>query len=262
MTVSTIASLATGITRSLGNQNAKVTNSVRSLVAGKEINQPSTEVAQLTRAVLLQNQVAGLRTAGQNIAQGAALIGVAEGGAQQIRDALDRMKALSAKANNGTLSANDRQKLDTEFQELRGEIARLAKNTTFGGQKVIDGSREDAAEFAIGGLTDDDLFGGQNPNLLTADGAAKAYEAVQKATAKTDRVLGELGAYAEGLDFAAAAIEVAIQNQDAARAELGEDDIFGAAGTISQADARAQAITSLLAQTNKLPGNILGLLNE
>ena len=268
MTVSTIASLAAGIGRTLGNQNAKVATSVQSLVSG---NKSSIDVSTLNVGNSLQSQISSLRSATQNVAQASAMVRVAESGVSDISRALGRLQDLSARASNSSISDAERRQLDLEFQSLRGTINRIANNSRFGDQKLLDGSLTSTAlqmtaegedGFAIGSLTDEALFGKGETNLLSASGAqaaaakvssAQTYVATQKTT------LGELD---KGLDFAFASLESAGINQEAARAVLFDADFADITNESQQARVQAQATNALLAQTNKLPSNILGLISE
>lgn len=269
MTVSTIASLATGITRSLNTQNNRYAESVRSLVAGDQKTFSSGDIAKLSVASQLQNQVASIRAASQNLAAASSLLDVADGGAAQVARALDRMRDLTTRANNGSLNAQQRAGLDAEFQSLRGEINRIANGTSFGGQKLLDGSLALGGEkvggtslnLSIDSFLADDLLGGDT-NLLTADGAAHVADAVHYAQQTVTAQRADFAGLTQSFDYASATFETAVQNLEAARSTLTDDDLFGDIQVSNQAQFQAQATASLLAQTNKLPGNILSLLNE
>lgn len=268
MTVSTIASLAAGISRTLSNQNAKVATSVKTLVSRSSA---AADLSGLNVANTLQSQISSLRVATQNVAQASAMVRVAEGGAGEISRALGRLQELSTRASSGSLSEAERRQLDIDFQSLRGAINRLATRTTFNDRPVLDGSLtsdslqitpEGEEGFAIGSLTDEALFGSEDVNLLTQENAQQASQLVQQAQGYVAAQQTTLGALQEGLDYAFASLESATLNQDAARAMLSDSDFMQAATDSQQALVQAQATSALLAQTNKLPGNILALLSE
>jgi flagellin len=270
MTVSTIASLAAGIGRTLGNQNAKLASSVSTLVSKSGNNGGSgVDLSALSAGASLQSQIASLRTATQNVAQASALVRVAQGGTTDVSEALGRLEALSKRASSGSLTAQERSALDVEFQSLRQQINRIASSTQFNGQKLLDGSltseslqitAEGEEGFAIANLSADALLG--DVNVLTASGAEAALQKIRDAQTTVKAQQETLGALSDGLEFAFASIETATQNQDAARAVLGEND-FDLDGAISlQQQLQEQSVKALLAQTSKLPGNILGLISE
>lgn len=266
MTVSTIASIAAGIGRTLGNQNTKVATSVKSLVSGSKA---SVDVSSLSVASTLQSQISSLRSATQNVAQASALVRVAQGGVSEISRAFARLQELSARAS-GANSANERAALDIEFQSLRSTINRIASSTSFGSQKLLDGSltsdslqitAEGEDGFAIADLSADALIG-DDASLLTADGAQQAFDKIRAAQTVVTEQQATLGALDEGLDFAFASIDTAAQNQEAARAVLSDADFAEVASESVQAKVQAQATSALLAQTSRLPNNVLALLTE
>jgi flagellin len=268
MTVSTIASIAAGIGRNLGNSNAKVASSVKSLVTGSKAN---IDVASLSVSNSLQTQITTLRTATQNVAQASSLVRVAEGGASDIGKALSRLQQLSQQASSGSLSASERTALNIEFQALRTQINRIANNASFDGQKLLDGSltseslaitAEGEDGFSIASLTDEGLFGGQPLDLLSAENAQAASDAVKAASTIVSEQQAALGELGQGLEYAFASIQTASVNQDAARAVLSDTDFTSITTESQQAQVQAQATAALLAQTNKLPNNILALLTE
>lgn len=277
MTVTSLSALAAGIQRTLNSQNSRVANNVNALVTGNRLVQASTDVAALSTAVGLQNQTTGLRAASLNIAQASSFLQVADGGAQQIGESLDRLNALAVQANNGALSDENRAQLNQEFQALRADINRTAQNTQFNGQRLLDGSLASGAspaQFQVGSessdnfsvevpdLSDAALFGTGNVDLLSQANAAAALNAVRGAQNIVTSARADIGAFQNALEFAQANVESAIANQEAARASLADTDFASASTESAQARVGQQASIALLAQSNRMPANILALLNE
>lgn len=274
MTVNSLTALAAGIQRSLNQQNNRVATAISQIVSGNRLVSASTDVAALGVATSLQSQTSALRSGSLNISQASSLLQVADGGAGQIGSVLDRMQALAVQAGNGSLSDADRGALNQEFQQLRQQINDIAGNTKFGSSTLLDGSLSaglsfqiggdvaDQESLAIGGLNEADLFGGVNVDISTAAGAATAQTVVSGARDIVTATRATIGSFQQGFDFAAATIETAILNQEAARSELADADILELSTESAQARVQQQANISLLAQTNKLSGNILSLLNE
>ncbi len=102
MTVSNLTALAAGIQRSLNQQNTRVATAISQIVSGNRLVSASTDVAALATATSLQTQTSGLRNASLNISQASSLLQVADGGAGQIGNAIDRLQSLAVQANNGT----------------------------------------------------------------------------------------------------------------------------------------------------------------
>src|SRR5574344_1266193 len=60
-----------------------------------------------------------------------------------------RIRTLALQSANGTNSTEDRASLQQEVGQLCAEIDRIASDTTFGGQKILDGSAENVS-FQVG----------------------------------------------------------------------------------------------------------------
>lgn len=72
--------------------------------------------------------------------QASLILSAADTGASTVSALLNRMKVLASQANQGNLSANGRQKLDQEFQQLLTEVERVASETQYNGINLLDGS--------------------------------------------------------------------------------------------------------------------------
>jgi flagellin len=267
MTISSIASIVANVSQTLGNSNSKLADRIKGLILTKSQNTAHPDIAALATATLLQSQISGLRVASQNIIQAQSLLAVADGGTQEISAALDRLNELSQRASSDDLSQAERIQLDVEFQQLRQQITQTASTTRFNGQALLDGSLDAAAlgedgDVEVGDLSDAALFKNQKLDLLSEQNAKAAAKAIAEAQAYVAEQQASIGALNEGLDYAGAAVATAAQNQEAARSFLDDNDIVSASTQSAQQLVQERALTSLLAQTNKLSGNILQLLNE
>lgn len=116
-------------------------------------------------------------------------------------------------------------------------------------------------EVGISDASSASLFNGQSLNLSTPAGAAAALDAVGAAIDNVVSQRAEVGSLQSRLGFAGANVESAIQNQEAARANLIDTDIAEASTETAQAQVARQASISLLAQSNGLRSNILDLIS-
>lgn len=268
MTVSTIASVAAGLTRALGSQNNKASAVFNSLVASTP---QSAAVDSLSVAINLQNQVAQFRVASRDVAQASAVISTAEAGANDIGKQLAKLRDIAARAASPALAAEERAQLNGEFQSIARGIDRTVAATRFNGESLLDGqsaqlkvaSGEGASkDLSIGSLGSATLFKGVALDVSTSSGAKVAETTLGAAQGYVDTQLANLKTLQTGLDYAASTLQTAIQNQAASRSTLEEADfttqLFG--GTSS--NAAAGGLNSLIAQTRGMPANILQLLAE
>ena len=139
LTVNTnIASLNTQ--RNLNSSSRALDTSLQRLSTGSRINSAKDDAAGLQIANRLTSQVNGLGVAVRNANDGISLAQTAEGALQQSTNILQRMRDLSLQSANGSNSTSERQALNDEVKQLQSELNRIAETTTFGGQKLLDGS--------------------------------------------------------------------------------------------------------------------------
>ena len=94
---------------------------------------------------------------------------------------------------NGTNSAKDREALQQEVTQLCTEIDRISKDTTFGGEKLLDGSK-DQVDFQVGADANQKIsvslaLGAQKDKGFDIEGVASVAKA-GKAVDTTDTAAG------------------------------------------------------------------------
>ena len=108
------------------------------LATGKRINSAQDDAAGLAVASRMSAQINGLNQAIQNAQQAVSMVEVAEGATVEISSMLLRMRELAVASQNGTNTTNDRNAMVTEFQQLQTEMERIADNTQYNGQNILD----------------------------------------------------------------------------------------------------------------------------
>jgi flagellin len=121
------------------NQNAlkDITNQLSS---GLRINSAADDPSGLAIATNLQTQADGFNTAVQNVQNANNAAQVALGAFTTTTDILQRIRSLAVEAASDINSNNDRQNLQAEVSQLLLEVNRIAQNTNFNGQPLLDGS--------------------------------------------------------------------------------------------------------------------------
>lgn len=116
------------------------TTSMQRLSSGLRINSAKDDAAGLQIANRLTSQINGLGQAVKNANDGISIAQTAEGAMQASTDILQKMRTLALSSATGSLSADDRKSNNDEYQALTAELNRISDTTTFGGQKLLDGS--------------------------------------------------------------------------------------------------------------------------
>lgn len=103
-------------------------------------------------------------------------------------------------------------------------------------------------------------LGIDNLNLGTEEGAQKALSAVSDAVDMVSAIRAKLGAYQNRLEHSIANLDVSSQNITEAMSRIEDVDMAEEMATYTQMQVLTQAGTSMLAQANERPQNVLTLL--
>ena len=125
--------------RNLTNANKSLDSSYTRLASGLRINSAKDDAAGLQISNRLTSQINGLDQGNRNANDGISVAQTAEGAMDEVTGMLQRMRTLAQQSANGSNNSDDRTALQQEYDQLKTEINRIANDTTFGGQKLLDG---------------------------------------------------------------------------------------------------------------------------
>lgn len=126
--------------RNLNASQEALQTSLQRLSSGLRINSAKDDAAGLAISERFTSQIRGLNQAVRNANDGISLSQTAEGALAEAGNILQRVRELSVQSANATNSASDRQALQSEVGQLVSELDRIATNTEFNGQKILDGT--------------------------------------------------------------------------------------------------------------------------
>jgi len=135
--------------RQLGANTGASSKNLEKLSSGLRINRAGDDAAGLAISEKMRGQIRGLDMAQKNAQDGISLIQTAEGALTETHSILQRMRELAVQASSDTNEGVDRQKLQSEVDELSKEIKRISTDTEFNNQKVLNGDFNDKT-FHIG----------------------------------------------------------------------------------------------------------------
>ncbi|MFB8376756.1 flagellin N-terminal helical domain-containing protein [Paenibacillus taichungensis] len=135
--------------RQLGANTGASSKNLEKLSSGLRINRAGDDAAGLAISEKMRGQIRGLDMAQKNAQDGISLIQTAEGALTETHSILQRVRELAVQASSDTNEGVDRQKLQSEVDELSKEIKRISTDTEFNNQKVLDGTFTDKT-FHIG----------------------------------------------------------------------------------------------------------------
>ncbi|PHI36912.1 flagellin [Pseudoalteromonas sp. GCY] len=134
--------------RQLMNSGNSLDTSFKRLSSGFRINSAADDAAGLQISDRLSSQINGLNQGNRNANDGISLAQTAEGAMDEVTSMFQRIRTLAQQAANGSNTDEDRLAIQEEIRSLSSEVNRVAADTTFGGQNLLDGSY--SANFQVG----------------------------------------------------------------------------------------------------------------
>ncbi len=243
--------------RNLNSSSSALATSLERLSSGLRINSAKDDAAGLAISQRMTTQIRGMNVAMRNANDGVSLAQTAEGSLSSVSDSLQRIRELAVQSSNATNSASDRAALNTEAQQLKAEINRVATQTNFNGVKLLDGSFTNevfqvganagetisvasianAQSTALGKTT---LATGTSTAAATAFGTTLGAGAIQIKDAAGVQV--SVGGFVAGTTASAVATDVAAAI-NAVSGQTGVSATVGTANTLTLTSAHAIAIT-------------------
>ncbi|KAA8668245.1 flagellin [Vibrio gigantis] len=114
--------------------------SMERLSSGYKINSAKDDAAGLQISNRLTSQSRGLDMAVKNANDGISIAQTAEGAMNESTNILQRMRDLSLQSSNGSNSKSERVAIQEEVSALNTELNRIAETTSFGGNKLLNGT--------------------------------------------------------------------------------------------------------------------------
>jgi len=262
--------------RHLTETDAKLGKSIERLSSGYRINHAKDDVAGLAIANKLRGEVRGLRMAQQNASQSTAYLQIAEGGANQVENILERLVEIATSAASDNTDSSGRTQLDAEATQLISEIDRIANDTKYGATTLINGSAS-TLTFQIGSANtaDDQVavdlsgvnFTTAGLNVQTGDvdltskaNAQTAITNINQAISVASASMGTIGAAQSRIGFASANLATSVENLAASESTIRDADMAFEMIDFTKNQILLQAGTAMLAQANMAPQVVLQLL--
>ncbi|MDP5254276.1 MULTISPECIES: flagellin [unclassified Vibrio] len=126
--------------RYLNSANTNMQLSMERLSSGFKINSAKDDAAGLQISNRLSAQSRGLDVAVRNANDGISIAQTAEGAMNETTNILQRIRDLSLQSANGSNSKSERVAIQEEVTALNDELNRIAETTSFGGNKLLNGT--------------------------------------------------------------------------------------------------------------------------
>jgi flagellin len=229
-------------------QNAAAKN-MEKLSSGLRINRAGDDAAGLSISEKMRGQIRGLEQASRNAQDGISLIQTAEGALNETHAILQRMRELAVQAANDTNTTEDRQAIQDEADQLAKDLNRIANNTEFNTQKLLNGTGgpngDGSFVFQVGAnanqtitLTIGNMTGQTGLGVATADDesasaidistdsatATAAITTIDNAIKLVSAERSKLGAYQNRLEHSINNLDTSSENLTAAESRIRDVD--------------------------------------
>ncbi len=255
-------------------------SAMEKLSSGSRINYAKDDAAGQAISTRLSAEIQGLEMASRNAADAQSLLDTAEGALQETSSVLLRMRELAVQSANGTLTDTDRGHINAEFQQLIEEVDRIAGNTTFAGQELLDGTYSSvnfqvgtgagevitvsiagASSSDIGTTTGSAAVADLNSAVInTAADADAAIASVDKALEEISTARGSLGAVSNRLGSTMSNLDQIAVNLTSSQGRIADADFAQETGNLAKNQILQQAATAMIAQANASKSTILTLV--
>ena len=272
----------------LAKNDRAMTQSMQRLATGTRINSAADDAAGLAVASKLSSQITGLGQAVRNGNDAIAVLQTADGAMIEVGNMLQRMRELAVQGGNGTLSSTDLTALNTEFVALQTEIERIADNTQWNGDNLLDGTAgaNGLMTFQVGyeanqtitvnlgdlqtdgdgaysaGISAGGIFTNDIDSIVinTVADANTSLTALDVSIAGLDAKRSVIGSALNTLEFAVDSLSNARQNAQAARSRIADTDYATETTELARTQIIAQAATAMLSQANQQAMSVMALL--
>ena len=232
--------------RSLAESSRELSTAMERLSSGKKINSAADDAAGFAIAERMTAQIRGLNMATKNANDGLAMLATIENATNDVTDMLQRVRELAVQASNDTNSTTDREYLQKEVDSLLNEINRVASQTVYNDQVVLDGTHTGQLQvgtdngqnitFNIKSIDTDTLgltgsggasgafTAGSTPTVIATtanDNSVDSSGSAQTPSATGDNILGLSVLTASDAEAALTKITTAIEQVAGNRAEYG-----------------------------------------
>ncbi|MBT9259019.1 MAG: flagellin [Clostridiales bacterium] len=260
--------------RNLSHTQNQMGRVLEHLSSGFRINRAADDAAGLAISEKMKAQISGLDQAARNAQDGISLVQTAEGAMGQVHSILQRIRQLAVQAASDVATDDDRQKLQTEVNQLIDQLDAIASNTEFNTKKLLDGSwamtpmkilvgpnAGQDIDVTIASVKSTDLGVDKTTIDITTQANAEAALAnIDTAIDNVSTYRADLGAVQNRLQYIIDNLQLTSQNLTEARARITDTDMAKEMAEFTKYQILQQAGVAMLAQANAMPQAVLKLL--
>jgi flagellin len=122
--------------------NSSLVKNLQSLATGSRINRAGDDVAGQSIMQGLSTQSRGYSQANENIGDGISMLDTSDAALGSIQEDLQRVRELTVQGQNGTLSSQEKDAIQSEINSRVENINNISQNSTFNGINLLKPSSD------------------------------------------------------------------------------------------------------------------------
>jgi flagellin len=260
--------------KSLNKTSKDLGKILEKLSTALRINRASDDAAGLAISQQLETQSRGFNMADQNVTSAMSALNIADATGGQISDMVQRQRELALQANSDTLTNQQRQGLDTEYQALTQEINRISGSAQFNTQTVANGQglASGNAQIQAGANAGDQIqvpqtnmtaaaLGITGTSIATGAGAQTALSKLDNALNTLNTQRSTIGSMINRFESAQNNLSVANINTQAAQSVIQDQDMAAGLAELTKTKLLLESGTQAFSRYNEISANhLFGLL--
>lgn len=252
---------------------------------GLKINSAKDDPNNLGQSEMLRLQIRGLQAAERNLQDGASMLQTFDGALSSVSESLTRMKELVVQGSTGSLNSEDQANIQKEIDQLKEHINSVTKNTEFNGvkllddQNVTDNNKPGFITTSVGAnvgelakiptfntstamLGKDGVGYLEQVNLLDPTSKDKNLEIIDSAVNSVNSMRSKYGAVQNKFESLSQGLGEISQSVENAESSLRDADIAEEMMNYSRESILVNSSIAMMVQTNKLPQDVLQILER
>jgi flagellin len=260
--------------KTLSKTNKDLNKILEKLSTALRINSASDDAAGLGISEQLETQSRGFKAAEQNVTDAASALNIADAAGSQVSDLVQQQRDLALQASNDTLTNQERQGLDNQYQSLTQEIDRISGSAQFNTQNVANGQglASGAAQIQAGANAGDQIkmpatnmgstaLGITGTSIATGAGAQAAISSLDTALDTLNSQRSAIGSMTNRFDSVQNNLSMADINTQAAQSVIQDQDMASGMADLTTQKLLLETGTQAFARYNEISANhLFGLL--
>lgn len=260
-------------------------NALRKISSGKKILSAKDNPNKIGQSDELKIKIKSLQMAEKNLQDTNSMLQATEGSLSEISNLLLRMKELTVKGSSDSNNESDKEIIQTEIDYIKDSIDAIIKGSAFNGRsligdnKVSDNNYPNNIKTTSGALSDETItipkYNLKSQNIIDSEGNSirdisiktledsnRAIKTVDDGIALVGNVRSIYGSIQKRVENGAEYLNSVNITSEKALSALEDSDIALEIFEYSKSDILINASMALMSQSNKLPKEILSILER